>query len=110
MRKSKKSESRKGTRLTKLNSLSYKRSGEGKGSNPAWKRNLPHSSDRNASNNASTSREEEVWRYPLSGSPESLQDLSPHKTAKAQTNSAPSLPPGLKFWGKRCSALSAAAS
>ncbi|KAM7381183.1 hypothetical protein PAMA_012161 [Pampus argenteus] len=69
-----------------------------------------HSSDRNASNNANTSTGGEsgsdtssVRTTRKSAGSQASQDC------KAQTNSAPSLPPEPEVLGKRCSALNAAA-
>ncbi|XP_022598020.1 helicase SRCAP [Seriola dumerili] len=69
-----------------------------------------HSADRNASNNANASTGGE------SGSDTSSVRITrksagcqPSQDSKAQTNSAPSLPPEPEVLGKRCSALNAAA-
>ncbi|XP_008275975.1 helicase SRCAP isoform X2 [Stegastes partitus] len=104
------SDSRKEHRLTRSGKRrlqdqeTVKGSKERKGTNPS------HSSDRNASNNTNTSTGGE------SGSDTSSVRLTrksagphPPQDSKAQTNSAPSLPPEPEVLGKRCSALNAAA-
>ena len=103
------SEGRKEHRLTRSGKHRIQDQEREKGNSQQGKKRA-HSSDRNASNNANTSTGGEsgsdtssVRVTRKSAGSQSSQD------SKAQTNSAPSLPPEPEVLGKRCSALNAAA-
>ncbi|XP_030256972.1 helicase SRCAP isoform X4 [Sparus aurata] len=103
------SESRKEHRLTRSGKHRIQDQEREKGNSQQGKKRA-HSSDRNTSNNANTSTGGE------SGSDTSSVRVTrksagsqPSQDSKAQTNSAPSLPPEPEVLGKRCSALNAAA-
>lgn len=103
------SESRKEHRLTRSAKRRLQDQEREKGNTRQGKKPA-HSSDRNAPNNANTSTGGE------SGSDTSSVRITrksagsqPPQDSKAQTNSAPSLPPEPEVLGKRCSALNAAA-
>ncbi|XP_018544944.1 LOW QUALITY PROTEIN: helicase SRCAP [Lates calcarifer] len=102
-------ESRKEHRLTRSAKRRLQDQEKEKGNSRPGKKPA-RSSDRNASNNANTSTGGE------SGSDTSSVRITrksvgsqPSQDSKAQTNSAPSLPPEPEVLGKRCSALNAAA-
>ncbi|XP_056222445.1 helicase SRCAP isoform X2 [Seriola aureovittata] len=103
------SESRKEHRLTRSAKRRLQDQEKEKGNSRPGKK-PGHSTDRNASNNANASTGGE------SGSDTSSVRITrksagcqPSQDSKAQTNSAPSLPPEPEVLGKRCSALNAAA-
>ncbi|XP_073346198.1 uncharacterized protein srcap isoform X2 [Pagrus major] len=103
------SDSRKEHRLTRSGKHRIQDQEREKGNSQQGKKRA-HSSDRNTSNNANTSTGGE------SGSDTSSVRVTrksagsqPSQDSKAQTNSAPSLPPEPEVLGKRCSALNAAA-
>ncbi|XP_044194585.1 helicase SRCAP isoform X1 [Thunnus albacares] len=103
------SESRKEHRLTRSAKRRLQDQEKEKGNSRQGKKPA-HSSDRNASNNANTSTGGESGSDTSSvRTTRKSTGSQPSQDSKAQTNSAPSLPPEPEVLGKRCSALNAAA-